>query len=66
MNKNAFEQLIMLAIRNNSVKDLYFSLFGGEANDYEMFMFQAFANKILAEQEASKPKTEDAPKDEVK
>ena len=66
MNKNAFEQLIMLAIRNNSVKDLYFSLFGGEANDYEMFMFQAFANKILAEQEASKPKTEEQPKDESK
>lgn len=66
MNKNAFEQLIMLAIRNGTVRDLYFSLFGGEANDYEMFMFQAFANKILAEQEASKPKTEDAPKDEVK
>lgn len=66
MNKNAFEQLIMLAIRNNSVKDLYFSLFGGEANDYEMFMFQAFANKILAEQETSKQKTEDAPKNESK
>ena len=62
MNKNAFEQLIMLAIRNNSVKDLYFSLFGGEANDYEMFMFQAFANKILAEQEQASQKQKTHPK----
>jgi hypothetical protein len=50
MNKNAFEQLIILGIRGGNTRDLFSALFGGTNEDYEAFMFQAFASKILAEQ----------------
>lgn len=53
MRQNAFENTILLAVRNGHIKELYFALFGGTDEECEAFFMQAFVGKILAEQEVA-------------
>ena len=56
MKPNAFENLMLLAVRSGNTKDLFFALFEGTEENYETFIMQTFVNRVLAEQKEAADK----------